>query len=71
MAVFGDKNTKNVVLERATRNTWKASPMWPPVAWRGFVDVVKELETHFPDPTPAIEKEADKKAFAKLFVVFL
>ena len=35
-------------------------------ARRGFMDVVQELETRFPDPA-AIEKEADKKAFAKLF----
>jgi type I restriction enzyme R subunit len=34
------------------------------------VEVVKELETRFPDPT-AIEKEADKKAFAKLFGEYL
>jgi type I restriction enzyme, R subunit len=39
-------------------------------ARRGFVDVVKELEQRFPDPA-AIEKEADKKAFAKLFGEYL
>lgn len=35
-------------------------------ARRGYLEVVKELETRFPDPA-AIEKEADKKDFAKLF----
>lgn len=39
-------------------------------ARRGFMEVVKELETRFPDPA-AIEKEADKKAFAKLFGEYL
>src|SRR5690606_19771244 len=39
-------------------------------ARRGFVAVVKELEQRFPDPA-AIEKEADKKAFAKLFGEYL
>jgi type I restriction enzyme R subunit len=39
-------------------------------ARRGFVEVVKELETRFPDPA-SIEKEADKKAFAKLFGEYL
>jgi type I restriction enzyme, R subunit len=39
-------------------------------ARRGFVEVVKELEQRFPDPA-AIEKEADKKAFAKLFGEYL
>jgi type I restriction enzyme R subunit len=34
------------------------------------VEVVKELESRFPDPA-AIEKEADKKAFAKLFGEYL
>jgi type I restriction enzyme R subunit len=34
------------------------------------MEVVKELETRFPDPS-AIEKEADKKAFAKLFGEYL
>lgn len=34
------------------------------------MDVVQELETRFPDPA-AIEKEADKKAFAKLFGEYL
>ncbi|WP_323885467.1 type I restriction endonuclease subunit R, EcoR124 family [Aeromonas allosaccharophila] len=39
-------------------------------ARRGFMDVVNELEQRFPDPA-AIEKEADKKAFAKLFGEYL
>jgi type I restriction enzyme R subunit len=39
-------------------------------ARRGFVDVVKELEQRFPDPA-TIEKETDKKAFAKLFGEYL
>jgi type I restriction enzyme R subunit len=39
-------------------------------ARRGFVEVVKELEQRFPDPS-AIEKESDKKAFAKLFGEYL
>lgn len=34
------------------------------------MDVVKELEARFPDPA-AIEKESDKKAFAKLFGEYL
>ena len=39
-------------------------------ARRGFVEVVGELEQRFPDLS-AIEKEADKKAFAKLFGEYL
>ncbi|MFC6804297.1 hypothetical protein ACFQE2_00825 [Methylophaga thalassica] len=39
-------------------------------ARRGFMEVVSELEQRFPDPSN-IEKEADKKAFAKLFGEYL
>ena len=39
-------------------------------ARRGFMAVVSELEQKFPDPS-AIEKETDKKAFAKLFGEYL
>ena len=39
-------------------------------ARRGFMDVVSELEQRFPDPS-AIEKESDKKDFAKLFGEYL
>ena len=39
-------------------------------ARRGFMDVVSELEQRFPDPS-AIEKESDKKSFAKLFGEYL
>ncbi len=39
-------------------------------ARRGFRAIIEELEAQFPDPT-AIEKEADKKDFAKLFGEYL
>jgi len=39
-------------------------------ARRGFMDVVTELEQRFPNPDE-IEKESDKKAFAKLFGEYL
>lgn len=39
-------------------------------ARRGFIEVVKELTARFPDPS-AIEKEADKKDFVKLFGEYL
>ena len=39
-------------------------------ARRGFMEVVSELEQRFPDPA-SIEKESDKKAFAKLFGEYL
>ncbi|UCO97521.1 type I restriction endonuclease subunit R [Metapseudomonas lalkuanensis] len=71
ITLFGDKNTKNVVLEKSYKEYMEGFiDVVTGEARRGFVDVVKELETRFPDPA-AIEKEADKKAFAKLFGEYL
>ncbi|MFA7494763.1 MAG: type I restriction endonuclease subunit R [Acidithiobacillus sp.] len=71
ITLFGDKNTKNVVLEKSyTEYMQGFTDATTGEARRGFMDVVKELETRFPD-SAAIEKEADKKAFAKLFGEYL
>ena len=71
ITLFGDKNTKNVVLERSYKEYMQGfTDTATGDARRGFVDVVKELETRFPDPA-AIEKESDKKAYAKLFGEYL
>jgi type I restriction enzyme, R subunit len=71
ITLFGDKNTKNVVLEKSYREYMEGfTDIATGEARRGFVDVVKELEQRFPDPT-GIEKEADKKAFVKLFGEYL
>ena len=71
ITLFGDKNTKNVVLEKSFTEYMEGfTDAVNGEARRGFVDVVKELETRFPDAA-AIEKEADKKAFAKLFGEYL
>lgn len=71
ITLFGDKNTKNVVLEKSYKEYMEGfTDIATGEARRGFVDVVRELEERFPDPS-AIEKEADKKAFAKLFGEYL
>ena len=71
ITLFGDTNTKNVVLEKSYKEYMEGfTDAATGEARRGFVEVVKELETRFPDPA-AIEKEADKKAFAKLFGEYL
>ncbi len=71
ITLFGDKNTKNVVLEKSYKEYMEGfTDVATGEARRGFVEVVKELETRFPDPA-AIEKEADKKAFVKLFGEYL
>ncbi|MDD3885021.1 MAG: type I restriction endonuclease subunit R [Gallionella sp.] len=71
ITLFGDKNTKNVVLEKSYKEYMGGfTDVITGEARRGFVEVVQELEARFPDPA-AIEKESDKKAFAKLFGEYL
>ncbi|EJH0924163.1 type I restriction endonuclease subunit R [Salmonella enterica] len=71
ITLFGDKNTKNVVLEKSYKEYMEGfTDVVTGEVRRGFVGVVRELEQRFPDPS-AIEKESDKKAFAKLFGEYL
>jgi type I restriction enzyme R subunit len=71
ITLFGDSNTKNVVLEKSYKEYMEGfTDIATGEAKRGFVDVVKELEERFPSPDE-IEKEADKKEFAKLFGEYL
>lgn len=71
ITLFGDKNTKNVVLEKSYKEYMEGfTDVVTGQARRGFMDVISELEQRFPDPA-VIEKEADKKAFAKLFGEYL
>jgi type I restriction enzyme R subunit len=69
--VFGDKNTKNVVLEKSYKEYMDGfSDVTTGEARRGFVDVLTSLEERFPNPDNII-KETDKKDFAKLFGEYL
>lgn len=71
ITLFGDKNTKNVVLEKSYKEYMDGfTDVVTGEARRGFMDVVTELEQRFPNPDDII-KEADKKAFAKLFGEYL
>ncbi len=71
ITLFGDKNTKNVVLEKSYQEYMEGfTDVLTGEARRGFMEVVSELEQRFPEPAN-IEKEADKKAFAKLFGEYL
>jgi type I restriction enzyme, R subunit len=71
ITLFGDANTKNVVLEKSYKEYMEGfTEVATGEARRGFVEVVAELNERFPDPA-AIEKEADKKAFTKLFGEYL
>ena len=71
ITLFGDKNTKNVVLEKSYKEYMEGfTDLVTGEARRGFMEVARELEQRFPDPS-TIEKESDKKAFAKLFGEYL
>ena len=71
ITLFGDKNTKNVVLEKSYQEYMQGyNDATTGEARRGYLDVVQELQERFPDPDK-IETEKDKKDFAKLFGEYL
>lgn len=71
ITLFGDKNTKNVVLEKSyTEYLEGFTDIATGEARRGYIDVVNELNEKFPDPDQ-IETEKDKKEFSKLFGEYL
>lgn len=71
ITLFGDSNTKNVVLEKSYNEYLEGfTDIVTGEAHRGYVVVVKELNEKFPNPDE-IAKEKDKKEFAKLFGEYL
>jgi len=71
ITLFGDKNTKNVVLEKSYKEYMDGfTDIVTGEARRGYVDVVKELQERFPIPDEIV-LEKDKKDFAKLFGEYL
>ena len=71
ITLFGDSNTKNVVLEKSYKEYLQGfTDIATGEARRGYVEVVKELNEKFPDPD-AIVTEKDKKEFSKLFGEYL
>lgn len=71
ITLFGDSNTKNVLLEKSYKEYLEGFvDIVTGEARRGYVDVVRELQEKFPNPD-AIETEKEKKEFAKLFGEFL
>jgi len=71
ITIFGDKNTRNVVLEKSYKEYMEGfTDIATGEARRGYVDVVKELKERFPTPDEIIT-EKDKKDFVKLFGEYL
>ncbi|SDK72871.1 type I restriction enzyme, R subunit [Methylophilus rhizosphaerae] len=71
ITMFGDNNTKNVVLEKSYKEYMEGfTDVVTGEARRGYLDVVAELQQRFPNPDEIV-KEKDKKDFAKLFGEYL
>ena len=71
ITLFGDSNTKNVVLEKSYKEYLEGfTDIATGEVRRGFIEVVKDLQDKFPN-IDAIETEKDKKEFSKLFGEYL
>lgn len=71
ITLFGDKNTKNVILEKSYEEYLQGfTDIITGEARRGYIEVVKELNEKFPNPEEIV-KEKDKKEFVKLFGEYL
>ena len=71
ITLFGDKNTKTVVLEKSYKEYMEGfTDVTTSEARRGYLDVVAELQQRFPNPDEVV-RENEKKEFAKLFGEYL
>lgn len=69
--LFGDSNTKRVVLEKSYKEYMEGfKDIITGEARRGYIELINELQNNYPNPQD-IETESDKKAFAKLFGEYL
>jgi len=71
ITLFGDSNTRNVVLERSYKEYLEGfKDIVTGESRRGYIEVVKELNERFLN-VDEIETEQDKKEFSKLFGEYL
>ena len=71
ITLFGDSNTRNVVLERSYKEYLEGfKDIVSGEARRGYIEIVEELNERFPN-VDEIETEQDKKEFSKLFGEYL
>ena len=71
ITLFGDSNTKNVVLEKSYKEYLEGfTDLATGAARRGYIEVVNELNEKFPKPEDIVT-EKDKKEFSKLFGEYL
>ena len=71
ITLFGDENTKNVLLEKSFKEYMEGfKDVVTGNTTRGFLSVVAVLQEKFPEPSQ-IDKDSDKKEFVKLFNEYL
>lgn len=71
LEVFGDKNTRHVILERSFEEYLEGfADIITGEGRRGYKELVGELANQFPEPTEIV-KESDKRDFVKLFGEYL
>lgn len=71
ITLFGDKNTRDVVLEKSYKEYLEGfTNNATGEARRGYIDIINELNERFPSPEEIIT-EKDKKDFSKLFGEYL
>ncbi|MGL6131007.1 MAG: type I restriction endonuclease subunit R [Fusobacteriaceae bacterium] len=71
ITLFGDKNTRNVVLQKSYKEYMEGfTDSTTGEICRGYIEVVKELKSRFSDVDKIIT-EKDKKEFAKIFGEYL
>ncbi|HIP54478.1 MAG TPA: type I restriction endonuclease subunit R, partial [Sulfurimonas autotrophica] len=71
ITLFGDKNTKNVVLEKSYDEYMQGfKDILSGEAKKGYLEITKELQYKFPNPE-TIVREKDKKEFVELFGEYL
>lgn len=68
--LFGDKDNPSIIIEKSFDEYMGFTKEKNGQAIRGFVDVTKDLEEKFPNPTDIVTEE-DKKKFVRLFGEFL
>lgn len=71
ITIFGDANTKNVILEKSYQEYMEGfTDLVTGETRRGYLAIVKELQEKFPNPGEILT-EKDKREFVKLFGEYL
>ncbi len=71
ITLFGDNNTRDVVLEKSYKEYLEGfTDIATGAARRGYIDIITELNEKFPNPDEIVQ-EKDKKEFSKLFGEYL